>query len=481
LSGNNGTSSTTSTTSGTTTSGTTTSGAGTGILVSAAKGGVVSSSNALASLVIPKNALNADTKIALNITDPATLPAPPKDYQIVSGTVFSVGPEGLFFNKQPTIYMAVDPAKIPAGISERDISIWTVVGNSWQPVLTSSDDPVNHVLSTPLAHFSTYAILSLTAYGLGPEYDYFDLGVVSGDANSEPAALSAKGIVVGTSKTSGGLAHAFIWNNNQTLDAGKRAGDVAAKAYCVNSSALAGGVSIQNTIKQYPVLFHYGGATQVNTAAGATVGSVTAINDNGTYIVGNAIVKSSTLTSFSNFLPGTTAAALNNNDQVAGQKAGHAAIYNSGAVTDLGLLKGFDTSSATSISDAGDVTGVVYNAADSKYQGFVYTISNSKMTLITPFATNNICQPTAINGDLVVGTSSTDFLNPNPFLYSVSSKTMTNLNSVISSSSPWTLTQAIGVNANAQIVAIGVNGKSTHAIFLNPRPGGSVFLRRRRK
>lgn len=468
-------SATTGSTTTTTTGGATTSGAGAGITVSAAAGGTVSSANGAVLVLIPAKALPGNTKISVNpVADTTTLPAVPQNTTIVAGTAYEFGPEAQFFNSAPTLRIAYTPANLPSLISERDLQIYSVVNGSWQPVLNVTDDPVNHIISAPIYHFSVYAVVSLLSYSGVPKYDLIDVGVLSGDNSSTPTGISANGYVSGYSTSTSGLIHAFSWISGLTLNLGSRAGDIGAVANCINSAGIAGGKSIQNPLFSYPVLFSGGGATQVLTASGQTTGAVTALNDNGSYIVGNAIVKLSTLTSFSGFSPGTTAAALNNSDAVAGYDSSqHAALWRSGVVTDLGLLKGYDSSTAVAVGDNGDVVGNVFDAAnDIPPAGFIYTAG--KMTLLPVLSGDDIMLPSGVNGGKVVGTSSLDFNASRGVIYAGGA--LTDLNTLIPTNTGWTITQALGINANGQIIALGQSATATHALVLTPRPATSIVF-----
>ena len=462
------TSSATSTSTGTTV-GSTTSGATGGVSVSATKGGIVDSADAKAVLVVPAKSLSANTMISINPAVTTALPALPQNMVLIANTAYEFGPDGLFFNIAPSISLGYDSTLVPPGISERDLHIYTVVNGAWQPVLNSVDDPANHVISAPIAHFSVYAVLSVQNYSGSPAYDLVDLGAVTGDTASVPQGLSTNGRIVGISTSASGALHAFSWSQGLMFNLGARVGDGGAKALCVNSSGIAGGTSIQNPTASYPVLFTFGTVTQVATQSGMGGGAVTAINDIGDYIVGAAIVRSKALSPFGSFTPATGSAALNSSDQVAGTNGFQAASWQNGTVTNAGLLTGYDSSAGTAISEQGELVGTAFNAADNKPVGFVY--SAGKMTKISPLSGDDILIPAAMNNEQVVGASTLDFTTSRGFIYSASTGTTQDLNTVIPASSGWTITQGIAINASGLIACTGVNGAQSHALLLVPRPG----------
>jgi probable HAF family extracellular repeat protein len=104
------------------------------------------------------------------------------------------------------------------------------------------------------------------------------------------------------------------------------------------------------------------------------VGSAVGLNNSGQVLYGNSINNSGTITA----LPaGFVATAINAGGTVVGQNAaGHAAIYNQGTLTDLGVLPGqnptTDASYATAVNAAGEVLGYTVPVGGAQ-QWFIYT------------------------------------------------------------------------------------------------------------
>jgi len=435
---------------------------GPGTLVTKVAGGTVSSGKAV--VVIPPNALAADTTILVQPA-PGTLPAAPTNFQILGASAFDLTPNGTEFSTPASLTITYSPASIPAGVPETSLAIYTVASGAWQVIDGSTVNTVNHTISVPLAHFSVYAVLSPSFVGSGPIYTVVDIGILPGDAGSIPAGISSNGLVVGTSSSAAGTLHAFLWSNGALTDLGHRTGYFSAKAYAVNSSRTAGGISLPDFSSAFPVLFQNGTVTQVNTAFGPIGGSVTAVNDHGDYIVSNAINKGGTLTSFLGFTPAPEAQALNSVSDVAGSAGNTAAIWRSGAIVSVGVLPGYDSSAGTALSDNGLLVGTASVNGTNTPVGFI--LSGGTMLKISPVSGDDIALPEGVNNNgQVVGTSSADFVTARGFLYE--NGVTSDLNSLISSISGWQILHAYGINNNGQIIAYGVNAGVQHALLLNP-------------
>jgi len=449
-------------TNGNTTSSTT---GASGVLVSHTKGGSVHDAAGQALVVIPANALAADTKIY--VTPSVTIPAVPEGTQLLTGSAFDLTPEGLFFNTPASLTLNYDPATVPAGMPQSAIRVYTVSNGTWQPIDGTVVNTTYHSISVPLAHFSTYAALCATSLTDGPVYDVIDCGVLSGDAISSGAGISSDGKVVGQSTSAAGAPRAFMWQTGILVDLGRRSSDIGSRAISVSANGLAGGASMVNATSSYPVKFSYGTVTQVNTQFGQTPGAVTALNDTGTYVVGNAIVRSGALTVMSNFSAAQGSGALNANDEVAGSADSKAAFWKSSGVVDAGLLTGYDTAVGTALSDDESLAGVAYNAGEATRVGFIYR--SGSMAKIPSLQGDTMLIPTGVNAlGQVVGNSIANS-SSRGFLYSNGSTLP--LNTLIPSNLGWQIVQANAINNKGQIVGTGILNGTQHAIMLTPRAG----------
>jgi len=184
----------------------------------------------------------------------------------------------------------------------------------------------------------------------------------------EATALNNNGMVVGFSRTTADTnQHAFLFNDGITHDLG---GDFSA-AFGINSAGQICGDS--TTSDTHAFLFSLGGNTDLGTLGGNS-STASAINDAGQVAVNLSSFELGGAALFDPRcglvrLPGlgvgvdtTRANAMNATGQIVGyaQTAGgveHPVRWDSGAVTDLGLMPGYVEGQALGINDAGVIVG----------------------------------------------------------------------------------------------------------------------------
>lgn len=457
----------TGTTSTTSTTSTTASTAGT--LVTPAAGGTIAAKTGTATVVIPPNAVVQNVRVQVTQIDmtTTTLPAPPEGLVIVSGTAHSLSPDGLWFATPSSLTIGYDPTLLPVGISASAVGIYTLVGTEWQPVSGSVPNTTYHNVSCPLAHFSTYAILAPSSASGGPQYDVTDLGVLSGDTSVVPLGIGSTGKVCGYSTNAFGVQRAFLWSAGILTELSKRASDQGARANGVNAYGQAVGVSIQNSTTPIPILWSNGGVSQLAGPSGQTSNTAIGINDQGDVLLATAIIRSGSVTAFKDFVAGPNSGCLNSFGDVAGYAADHAAAWSGGKVVDLGILKGYDTSVGTALSDDGTVVGTAQHVLERKPIGFVWR--GGSMTELDPMDGDDILTPSGVNTKgQIVATSSKDYQTSRGVIYQDGK--MTDLNTLIPSTSGWFIGQALGINNAGQIIATGAKNGQNRALLLTPRP-----------
>jgi hypothetical protein len=72
----------------------------------------------------------------------------------------TLSPDGATFAPALTLKMGYDPAKLPENVAENSLFIASAQGTTWK-TLTSTVDEQTHTVSTPVAHFSSYALLGI--------------------------------------------------------------------------------------------------------------------------------------------------------------------------------------------------------------------------------------------------------------------------------------------------------------------------------
>jgi len=174
---------------------------------------------------------------------------------------------------------------------------------------------------------------------------------------------------------------------------------------------------------------------------------------------------------------GSYPAAINSAGQVAGEAntasgAGHAFLYSSGMMTDLGTLPGYtDTYSyATALNDFGQVVGTLEDSGGN-FHSFLWqsgtgmtdlgTLGGSAGTGTGPQAVNNPVpgvHPVQVVGQGVIASGS-----EHAWLWQ--NGVMTDLNTLLPANSGWDLASANGINDDQQIAGFGVHNGQTHAFL----------------
>ncbi|HEY2159422.1 MAG TPA: PEP-CTERM sorting domain-containing protein [Isosphaeraceae bacterium] len=331
--------------------------------------------------------------------------------------------------------------------------------------------------------------LGTSAPSIGP-------GTGAGPGFGGGGNINAGGMVTGYYSYSGG-ASGFV-ANGAPMTSVPSLGSNFSFAFGINASGQVVGISGTDA-------FLYDSSTQtltdLTTTNHVTLGGFTtqanAINDGG-QIAGQArnsgstsqafLYSGGTTTNLSNLANGATgyAEAINNSGQVTGQQAfaagAHAFLYSggSGAADTGGTMKDLGTighstgaSMGYDINASGLVVGESNVGNSSTYHAFLY----DGTSMVDLFAASDYAGYNSqafgmnSNGDIVgvySGSSSTSFTGTQGYLdsYSNGVYTITDLNSLISPTSGWTITGAYGINDSGQIDVIANDGTSSHVLLL---------------
>jgi len=114
----------------------------------------------------------------------------PDDPRVVKGTPFEFGPTGISFAKPVVLKIKYDPANLPSGTEEAALELYLHTSSGWQVVPGSTVDFTAKVVSAPVSHFSTYAILIPEAVA----------GIAISSPPERPIVNGASSLVVGESE-----------------------------------------------------------------------------------------------------------------------------------------------------------------------------------------------------------------------------------------------------------------------------------------
>jgi hypothetical protein len=143
--------------------------------------------------------------------------------------------------------------------------------------------------------------------------------------------------------------------------------------------------------------------------------------------------------------------------------------------------------SAISINDSGYVVGVRSQSINriSRNKMFIYNMNDDSVNFPNDFFTSSSTAPRALNNNnLVVGSADIEATNTSirktaAFLYDIEADTFTNLNTLISCSSPFDLIEATDINDNNEIVVSALTkrpSKNARGELLLDDSGESILV-----
>lgn len=281
------------------------------------------------------------------------------------------------------------------------------------------------------------------------------LGALSVGGNTAAFGINNHGDVVGNSDTDSNGSHAFLWSNGSMTDLGTLGGSSSA-AYGINDSRQVVGQSragsidpVTGFVPERAFLWSNGSMTDLGTLGGRD----------------------------------SVAQAINNASQVTGfaytGTAFHAFLWTSGSMQDLGTLGGTD-SYGYAMNDSGQVAGWSAINQYGHNHAFFWSQENGMLDIGTLGGTTSSAMGMNNLGQ-VVGVSSTDQCDPcyafdqRAFIWTAAGG-LVDLNSLVDSSSDWTIIGAMDINEVGQIAAIGYSPNGSYqAVLLSPVPEPKTY------
>jgi probable HAF family extracellular repeat protein len=353
-----------------------------------------------------------------------------------------------------------------------------------------------------------------------PKMQVQDLGTLGG-SSSIARGINSSGQVVGSSYTSAGEQHAFLYDEGATpkmQDLGTLGGS-SSYATGINDSGKVVGSSYTSAGEQHGFLYDRTNGMKdlndlISANSGETIYEATAINSDGKIAATGfkpvdmdpnfcgqesyswGMYFAAVLTPATTATPTTygvqdlgtlgadysEAAGINGSGQVVGISytsscSYHAFLYDEGAtpkMQDLGAL-GADYSHATSINDSGQVVGTSFRSSFAGscstdcLRAFLYDGSAATPEMQDLGTLGGDSRAWGINGSgTVVGSSYVSGSGDHGFLKE-SGQPMIDLNTLLPADSGWTIHDARAINTDGKIAATGhKDGVGTHALLLTP-------------
>jgi probable HAF family extracellular repeat protein len=340
-----------------------------------------------------------------------------------------------------------------------------------------------------LSALPVIALLANAIVSPAQSYDLTDLGAVPGQNVSAAYGLNAFGQAVGDSSSPNG-AIPTLFSGGKAINLGTLiAGDVSV-ATCINGSAeIAGYEPEESTNPQADHAWIYSNGRLLDIHSPSLFPNGTqaaAVNDSGV-VVGQGWLNSS---SFHAFVyangqmvdigpPGSyqaSAIAINNNGQILGNAfftsgGGGTFIYANGKFTYLPQPTGA-SASGYSINSLGEVAGDIYTSSGGHAAVFTHGT-----WVDLGGVTGAGMRATGINtAGQVIATAVYPVQSYHPFrpgkhvAYIIGASGPVNLNTLIPANSGYTLTDAIAINDNGQILCnASTPASSKHAVLLRPK------------
>lgn len=314
----------------------------------------------------------------------------------------------------------------------------------------------------------------------GTVYEVTDLGTLGG-ATTVANYINGRGEIVGASRTSLGVEHAFLYSDGVMQDIGTLGGN-GSFGNVINDRGQIGGAADRPDGSRYAFLYSDALMRDLGSLAGSTRSTVFGLNNRGQLVGGATLPGTSVfravlydgegvldLGTFGG--NGSFAVHINDLGEAVGRAdlatgASRAFLYAGGALHNIGLLPGDTASFGRSLNNRGEV--VAQSCGGGRCRGFLWRqgqvveLGSLGGTQTNPLFINDRGQ--------VVGTSRTATGGAIGHAFVWENGVMLDLNEQIAPDSGWVLVQANCINASGQIVGNGTLNGQARGFLLTPQP-----------
>jgi hypothetical protein len=342
---------------------------------------------------------------------------------------------------------------------------------------------------------------SATSLAAPPQYNIFDIGVLSGDTTSQGQGVSGNGIATGRSNRSG-QNRAFYWTESGGL-IGLPNITSPARSFCYGNGVNDAGVVVGTGATTFfgssriPLIWQNGVVSQLPLPIGQTLGEAWDINNNnvavGSVSSGStqrgAIYSGGSAAVITQTTPlgcyDVVAYGVNDSGRVVGIGWDPAnAVRNVGYVLDtatntafeVGGLPGMNGAIAFAVSNAGHVVGSSMLNQGSGLP-FIWSDANGIQPIPLPVGTTQGSARGVNSSGWAVGTASSAYAIP--FLYDGTASYR--LADLIPAGTGWDLStntssSALGISETGMIVGTGVYNGAVHAYAMIPVPEPTTLV-----
>jgi probable HAF family extracellular repeat protein len=334
-------------------------------------------------------------------------------------------------------------------------------------------------------------LLALCVWGAGPaqnvRYEVIDIGALPFVSYDVAPRLNASGEISWWQAAPDGAFHANTWYHKSSREIDALPGFESSIASNLNSQgqvigwSVSGKNLVDSLATTHAFLYTGPGVSDLGTLGGRD-SRATGINESGV-VVGHSSLPDKTTHAFVyrhgvladlGSLPGgafSTAYAINKQELIVGAAENpkhlvRAVMWKNTQIVELGTLEGGSRSRALALNDKDEIVGYS-EAPGAETHAFLY--ANGRMQDLGSLGNDPIRANAINNHSQIVGASGVSHMIRHAFLWE--NGVMQDLNKLIAPKGPWRLEEAYDINAQGQILCLGIRADETrdrHLLLLQP-------------